>query len=334
MSSSSSAASAAAHPAGGVDARAEPEAERLLGQLGRLDGGHRHQRAQPGLARARQRRQPSRTMRRFSSRSGTRSQTVASAARSRSSSARSGRRRRPRAAPRESLSTTPGGAEHWERVGLARAPGCTSGQSGSSAPGRWWSVTTTSSPAARAAATCSTAVMPQSTVTSRPTPARGEPLDRGDREAVALVEAARQLPGRVGAERAQGADEHRRRADAVDVVVAEHGDPRAAPHVLEDQLAGAGTPGQVPRVVTLVRGEEAAGLLHGRRSRAARGSPRPRATHRARRPAARRPRPRRARTPSWSASPASGPSSVEKRTERNLPPRPSWTLPRPSLERG
>jgi hypothetical protein len=50
--------------------------------------------------------------------------------------------------------------------------GCTIGASGRtpSARGVWWSVTTTSMPAARASATSSTAVMAQSTVTSNRAP--------------------------------------------------------------------------------------------------------------------------------------------------------------------
>ncbi len=57
-------------------------------------------------------------------------------------------------------------------TGSRRRAGCTSGASGSrpSARGLWWSVTTTSMPAARAGATSSTAVMPQSTVTSSRVP--------------------------------------------------------------------------------------------------------------------------------------------------------------------
>ncbi len=50
---------------------------------------------------------PSRTMRRFSSRSGTMSQTVASAARSRSSSASAGSRPAAARSPSDSLSATP-----------------------------------------------------------------------------------------------------------------------------------------------------------------------------------------------------------------------------------
>ena len=58
--------------------------------------------------------------------------------------------------------------------------------------------------------------------------ARGEPLDRRRGEAVAVVDPARQVPVDVGAERAQRADEHGGRADAVDVVVAVDGDAGAA----------------------------------------------------------------------------------------------------------
>jgi hypothetical protein len=68
--------------------------------------------------------------------------------------------------------------------------------------------------------------------------AGGEPLHGGQRQPVALVEAARELPDRVAAESAQCAHQHCRGAHAIDVVVAEHGDLRTAPQVVEDQLAG------------------------------------------------------------------------------------------------
>jgi hypothetical protein len=54
--------------------------------------------------------------------------------------------------------------------------------------------------------------------------ARGEPLHRGEREPVAVVDPARQVPVDVRAERAQCAHQHRRGAHAIDVVVAVHRD--------------------------------------------------------------------------------------------------------------
>ena len=65
-------------------------------------------------------------------------------------------------------------------------------------------------------------------------PARGEPLDRAEREPVAVVDPAREIPVDVGADRAQRAHEHRGRAHPVDVVVAVDRDPRAAAGVVED----------------------------------------------------------------------------------------------------
>ena len=64
--------------------------------------------------------------------------------------------------------------------------------------------------------------------------ARGEPLDGREREPVAVVDPARQVPVDVGAERAQRAHQHGGGADAVDVVVAVHRDARAACDVGED----------------------------------------------------------------------------------------------------
>ena len=55
VSSSSSAASARPHAPGRVDARAEPEAECVLGHLARFDRGDGHQRAQARLLAARER---------------------------------------------------------------------------------------------------------------------------------------------------------------------------------------------------------------------------------------------------------------------------------------
>ena len=77
-------------------------------------------------------------------------------------------------------------------------------------------------------------------------PARGQLLDRRAREPVAVVDPARQVPVHVRAQRAQRAHEDRGRAHAVDVVVPVDGDPRAALDVLEHapcrrRQAGPGT---------------------------------------------------------------------------------------------
>ena len=80
-------------------------------------------------------------------------------------------------------------------------------------------------------------------------PAGGEPLDGRHRQAVAVVDPARQVPVDFGAERAQRADEHGGGGDAVDVVVAVDGDPRVALDVAEDPLrGGAQAPERVERV--------------------------------------------------------------------------------------
>ena len=55
----------------------------------------------------------------------------------------------------------------------------------------------------------------------------GEPRDRVARDAVTFLEAARQVPLDVGAERAKRQDGERRGADAVHVVVAVDADPRS-----------------------------------------------------------------------------------------------------------
>ena len=103
----------------GVQPRTQPEAERLLVDLAGLERGHPHQGPQPRLARAaRARARPSRTIRRFSPRSGTRSQTVASAARSRSSRGPGGIQAGGRARRRlRELERHAGGAQLGRRVG-------------------------------------------------------------------------------------------------------------------------------------------------------------------------------------------------------------------------
>ena len=88
-------------------------------------------------------------------------------------------------------------------------------------------------------------------------PARGEPLDRRGGEAVAVVDAAGQVPVDVGAERPQGADEDRGRADAVDVVVAVDGDPRAARDVAEDHPRAVAQAAEGVERVRVLGGEEA-----------------------------------------------------------------------------
>ncbi len=160
----------ALHAPGGVDARAEPEAERVLGELGRLHAGDLHQRAQAGLRGARERDQPL-------------ADDAAVLAAQRDEVADGGERgevevllgcardRRPCAECSASLSLSATPAAHSSGQARRRERRVDERRSRAAAsPGRWWSVTTTSRPAARAAATCSTAVMPQSTVTSRSTP--------------------------------------------------------------------------------------------------------------------------------------------------------------------
>ncbi len=129
-----------------------------------------------------------------------------------------------------------GAAELGERiVGRPRCDDRAIGQRPS--PGRWWSVTITSSPRAFASATSATAVMPQSTVSTRPQPSSASRAERRARDAVALVEAAREVPVDVGAELAQQQHRERRRRDAVDVVVAVHADAAAVGDRGPDALA-------------------------------------------------------------------------------------------------
>ena len=73
----------AAEPARRVDPRREPEADGALVDSGRVDTRNLHQRPEPRLLRARERRRPASASARFSSTSGTTSAIVARATRSR-----------------------------------------------------------------------------------------------------------------------------------------------------------------------------------------------------------------------------------------------------------
>jgi hypothetical protein len=66
--------------------------------------------------------------------------------------------------------------------------------------------------------------------------ALGQAVDGRGGEAVAVRAAAREVPVDVGADRAQRADEHGGGGHAVDVVVAVDGDPGVAPDVADDAL--------------------------------------------------------------------------------------------------
>jgi hypothetical protein len=92
-------------------------------------------------------------------------------------------------------------------------------------------------------------VTPQSTVTSRSTP-------RAARRSTAAVERPYPSSKRLGSERAQRAQQDGGGADAVDVVVAEDGDPRPARDVALDQLGRRRDAGQGERIVAVVRLEE------------------------------------------------------------------------------
>ncbi len=149
-------------PPGGVDPRREPEADRAGVDGGGVDVRRPHQRTQAGLSRPGERAEAG---------GGEEAVLVEQRARRRRSwRARRGRgaasRRRHSASA--SFTTTP--VPQSSGKGYSDGFVATTGQSGSSSPGRWWSVTTTSRPSAFASATSFTAVIPQSTVTTRPQP--------------------------------------------------------------------------------------------------------------------------------------------------------------------
>ena len=102
-------------------------------------------------------------------------------------------------------------------------------------------------------------------------PALGEPLDRRGVQAVPVLGPAREEPVDVRAETAQRADEDRRRAHPVDVVVAVHGDPRARPRRAPRTTSTAVVdPFEGGRGMALVGREPRAAPPPDRRGRAAR----------------------------------------------------------------
>ena len=81
-------------------------------------------------------------------------------------------------------------------------------------------------------------------------PVLRKPADRVARDAVALLEPARQVPADVGAELAQGQHGERGGANAVDVVVAVHTDPLARRDRGQDPLDGGAGVAQEQWIVT------------------------------------------------------------------------------------
>ena len=86
-----------------------------------------------------------------------------------------------------------------------------------------------------------------------------QPLHGGARQAVAVVDAAGEKPSDVGAEAAQGPHHDRRRAHAVDVVVAVDDDPPAGGDVGVDRGQRRVDAGERAGVVALVSGQEVPG---------------------------------------------------------------------------
>jgi hypothetical protein len=89
-------------------------------------------------------------------------------------------------------------------------------------------------------------------------PARGEALDGGQGQAVAVVQPAGQIPIDLGSEPPQAAHEHRGGAHPVDVVVAVDRDPRAGARVPEHQVHRGVDPVERPRRMLVGRVEERA----------------------------------------------------------------------------
>ena len=178
---------------GRVDPRREPESDRRRRPRPR-DRRARSASAPAGRVVACRRARAARPPRARDSRprAGRRRRSVASATRSR------WRRRAGCSGAEEGL------AELVARRPSRRAPetGTTTGgsrrrgQSGSASPGRWWSVTTTSRPSALRLGDLVDGGDPAVDGDDEPDAVVGQPLERVARDAVALLETAREMPGR------------------------------------------------------------------------------------------------------------------------------------------
>ena len=223
-----------------------------------------HERPQPGLLRLREPPQPEPARARGSRRGAARRRRRSRARRGRGAGRGTGARRRaaPRRASRRRRS------RRGPANGYAPLPsGATTGQSGNASPGRWWSVTTMLEPEPRAPpSTSATAVIPQSTVSTRSTPSAASRASVWPFEAVALLEPRRQVPLRLGAELAQQQHGERGRADPVGVVVAVDADPRAGRDRGPDRA-------RPPRACRRARTDRGPGSAPSRNARAAAGSP-------------------------------------------------------------
>ena len=93
--------------------------------------------------------------------------------------------------------------------------------------------------------------------------APGQFPDRRRGEPVAVVQAAGDQPVAVRSELAQGRDQDRGRADAVDVVVAVHGDPPAIGDRGADPIGDLGHRVEAERIVVVGRFEEGPCLIDG-----------------------------------------------------------------------
>ena len=212
----------ALHAAGGVDARPEPEAERVLGQLRGRHATDLHQRAQAGPAGAPERHEPL-------------AHDAPVLAAQRHQVADRGERREVDVLGRLGRVAAGGGEQrlaqlqHDARGAQLRAAVVAERRVDDGAVGQLvaWAMVIGDHHVEPCGSGRGHLLDGSDAAVDRDEqlhPAARQPLDRRPGEAVALVEAARQLPHGIGAERAKGPEQHRGGADAVHVVVAEHGD--------------------------------------------------------------------------------------------------------------
>ena len=196
----------------------------------------------PGRGAARRRSRPSRAMDRFSPTTGATSATVPIVARSVRSRAAAGPPGSSREQQLGDLERDAAAGQATVRVGrsparcgltIASAAGMTLGT-------RWWSVMMTSMPRSLATATSATLVEPQSTVTITLAPPRHGRIDRRERQAMALVEPARDVGLDGHAEPAQRERHDRQPGQPVRIEIAEDEHPFAAvagrPYALQEPV--------------------------------------------------------------------------------------------------
>ncbi len=274
VSSSSSAGVGAVQAPGRVQPRRQCERHRPLSGPPRRDAGDLHQARSPGRVVDSRRRRPRTASVRFSPSSGTTSAIVASATRSSSASSSAGSR--PRAGVQRLRELVGDGRGTQVAAGVVAHAGVHDrGPRQHPVRARRVVVADHDLEAQRERG-LDLLHRGHAAVHAHQQrgPARGEALDRGPVEPVAVAGAVGQVPVHVGTEAPQRRHHHGRRADPVDVVVAVHRDPPALVDVARDARHRRPDPLEQAGVVLLARHPGRPVPGPARRGRGARASAR------------------------------------------------------------